>query len=196
MRTNSTKTRTIVGLGLLTAIVVVLQLLGSFIHIGPFNISFVLMPIVVGAALFGVWAGAWLGFVFGLVVLFTDPTVPFFMAHSVVLTIILVLLKGVLAGILSGLVYKLLGKKHSKAAVFVAAAICPIVNTGIFLLGCKLLFSPVIEQLASLNNVSVGKFIGTIILLFNFLPELIVNIVLCPAIIQIIKYGEKSIAKK
>ena len=62
-------TKTLVGLGLLTAIVVVLQLVGSFIKFGTFSISLVLMPIVVGAALYGVGAGAWLGFVFGVVVL-------------------------------------------------------------------------------------------------------------------------------
>ena len=54
-------TKKIVMLGVLTAIVVVLQFLGSFIRFGPFSISLVLIPIVVGAALLGVGAGAWLG---------------------------------------------------------------------------------------------------------------------------------------
>ena len=59
-------TKTIVGVGLLTAIVVVLQALAVFIRpTGLFNISLVLVPIVVGAALYGYKAGAWLGLVFG-----------------------------------------------------------------------------------------------------------------------------------
>ena len=58
MKTN---TKQIAGVGLLTAVVVVLQLLGSFIHFGPFSISLVLIPIVVGASLYGVLSGAWLG---------------------------------------------------------------------------------------------------------------------------------------
>ena len=61
-------TRTLTGMALLTAVVVILQLLGAFVRFGPFSISLVLIPIVVGAALYGVWAGAWLGFVFGVVV--------------------------------------------------------------------------------------------------------------------------------
>ena len=66
MKVNAKK---IAGVGLLTALVVVLQLLGSFIKFGTVSISLVLIPIVVGAALYGVGAGAWLGGVFAVVVL-------------------------------------------------------------------------------------------------------------------------------
>ena len=52
----------------MTALVIVLQLL-VVIKLGAFNISVVMMPIVVGAALLGPSAGAWLGFVFGVTVL-------------------------------------------------------------------------------------------------------------------------------
>lgn len=44
------KIKKMVGLAIFTAIVVVLQLLGSFIKVGSFSISLVLIPIVVGAA--------------------------------------------------------------------------------------------------------------------------------------------------
>ena len=52
---------TLTGVAIFTAIVIVLQLLGSFVRFGPFSISLVLIPIVVGAALYGPGAGAWLG---------------------------------------------------------------------------------------------------------------------------------------
>ena len=45
------KTQTIVGLGLLTAIVVILQALSLSIPVGIFRITLVLVPIIVGAAL-------------------------------------------------------------------------------------------------------------------------------------------------
>ena len=41
---------------ILTAIVVVLQILGGFIKFGPFSVSLVLIPIVIGAAKCGVSA--------------------------------------------------------------------------------------------------------------------------------------------
>ena len=60
---KNNNTQKIVGLGLFTAIVIVLQLMGSFIRFGTFSISLVLVPVVIGAALYGAGAGAWLGFV-------------------------------------------------------------------------------------------------------------------------------------
>ena len=52
MNNSNGKTRRLAGLALFTAIVVVLQLLGSFIKFGPFAVSLVLIPIVVGAAVY------------------------------------------------------------------------------------------------------------------------------------------------
>ena len=70
MRTNQReRTRKIVGIALFSAIVVVLQLLGSFIRLGQFSISLVLIPIVVGSAVYGMGSGTWLGFMFGFAVL-------------------------------------------------------------------------------------------------------------------------------
>ena len=51
---KNNNTQKIVGLGLFTAIVIVLQLMGSFIRFGTFSISLVLVPVVIGAALYGV----------------------------------------------------------------------------------------------------------------------------------------------
>ena len=99
----SSKTKKLVGMGLLTAIVVVLQALAVAIRpTGLFNISLVLVPIVVGAALYGYKAGAWLGLVFSIVVLFTDSAA--FMVVSVPGTIITVIVKGTVAGLVAGLV--------------------------------------------------------------------------------------------
>ena len=82
MNNSNGKTRRLAGLALFTAIVVVLQLLGSFIKVGPFAVSLVLIPIVVGAAVYGVSAGAWLGFVFGVVVTIASSPVPIRAATS------------------------------------------------------------------------------------------------------------------
>ena len=48
---KNNNTQKIVGLGLFTAIVIGLQLMGSFIRFGTFSISLVLVPVVIGAAL-------------------------------------------------------------------------------------------------------------------------------------------------
>lgn len=43
----------IAGGGLLAAIAAVLQFVGSAIRLGPFSVSLVLIPLVLGAALYG-----------------------------------------------------------------------------------------------------------------------------------------------
>ena len=57
-------TETLVIAALLTAIVVMLQFMGSFVRLGPFQCSLVLLPIVVGASMCGTKVSTWLGFVF------------------------------------------------------------------------------------------------------------------------------------
>ena len=116
------KTKKLVGVGLLTAIVVVLQALAVVIRpTGIFNISLVLVPIVVGAALYGYKAGAWLGFVFSLIVLATDSAA--FMAISFPGTIITVLAKGTIAGLVAGLVYLVLEKKNRGLLCYILFAL-------------------------------------------------------------------------
>ncbi|MCI8496984.1 MAG: ECF transporter S component, partial [Clostridiales bacterium] len=141
-------TNKMVGLALFTAIVVVLQLLGAFIKFGMFSVSLVLVPIVVGAAMFGPLGSMWLGFVFGVTVLLSGDANAF-MTINPAGTVITVLAKGALAGLFAGLVYRLIEKKNTYVAVIAAAIVCPVVNSGIFFLGCVLFFLPAISEWAA-----------------------------------------------
>jgi thiamine transporter ThiT len=184
-------TRTLTGVAIFTAIVVILQFLGAFVRFGPFSISLVLIPIVVGAALYGVWAGSWLGFVFGVVVLLSGDAGAF-LAVNVLGTILTVLLKGTLCGLCAGLVYKALSKWQLPAVV-AAAVTAPVVNTGVFLLGCLLFFMPTITawgQAAGFEN--VGRYMILGLAGGNFLFELLFNIVLSPVVVRLIKIGKKE----
>lgn len=185
------KTKQLVGLGLFTAIIVVLQALAISIRFGVFNITLVLIPIVVGAALWGYKAGAWLGFVFSVVVLFTDAGA--FLAVSVPGTIITVILKGTLAGLAAGFVYLALEKINRYFAVFMAAIVAPIVNTGLFLVGCRLFFFDTInEWAAGAGFASAGKFMIFGLVGMNFLVETAINVVLSPVIYRLINFGRKE----
>ena len=185
------KTQTIVGLGLLTAIVVVLQALSLSIPVGIFRITLVLVPIIVGAALYGVFAGAWLGFVFSLVVMFTDTAL--FMAVSVPGTIITVMVKGTMAGIVAGLIYKALAKKNRFVAVLLAGVAAPVTNTGLFLVGCGLFFMDTInEWAAAAGYASAGRFMIFGLVGMNFVIELIINLAMSTTIVQLIGIGRKS----
>lgn len=188
----NTKTKKLVGIGLFTAIVMVLQLLGGGIRVlGMFSISLVLVPIVVGAAVYGWQAGAWLGFAFGAAVLLSGDASAFMVVNPLA-TVFVVLIKGTACGSVSGLVYTALKRYNTLLAVLVAAIACPIVNTGVFLLGCQFFFLETIAQwakefgFADAANYMIFGLAGT-----NFLIELGVNILLGPVITRLITYAKK-----
>ena len=192
MKNKRIETRTLTGVAIFTAIVIVLQLLGSFIRFGPFSISLVLIPIVVGAAMYGAGAGAWLGFVFGMAVLLSGDAAAF-LPISPIGTIVTVLAKGALAGLFAGLVFKLLEKKNTYVAVVASAIVCPVVNTGVFLLGCFLFFMETISQWAAGSGFeNVGTYMIAGLIGLNFVFELIVDIVLSPIVVRLISVGKKG----
>lgn len=192
MEKKKFNTKAIVGLGLLTAIVVVLQAMAISIRFGVFAITLTLVPIIVGAALYGWKAGAWLGFVFGVVVLMTDAGA--FLAVNVPGTIITCILKGTLAGLCAGAVYQLISKKNRIAAVITAGVVSPVVNTGVFMLGCMLFFMDTIKEWAAgAGFENAGAYMVTAFVGLNFVIELAINLVLSSAIVAIIEYGVKSV---
>lgn len=181
----------LVGLGVFTAIVIVLQVVAVLIRPSGFSITLVLVPIVVGAALYGWKAGAWLGFVFGVVVTINDSAA--FMVINPPATIAICIVKGLLAGLAAGLVYLLLERFNRYVAVIVAAVVCPIVNTGVFLLGCWLFFMDTInEWAAGFGFADAGTYMIVGLVGINFLIEMAINIVLSPVIIRLVKLGAKG----
>lgn len=185
-------TETLVLAAVMTALVIILQFMGAFVRLGPFQCSLVLMPIVIGAAMCGPKISAWLGFVFGMVVLLNGDATAFLTVNAIG-TVITVLAKGTLCGLCAGLVYDLLKEKNTYLAVFAAAIICPIVNTGVFLIGGFVFFFKTIEEWGL-----AGGFGSAIEYMFlglvggNFIFELVTNIVLCPAIVRVLNLRKKK----
>ena len=177
---------------ILTALVVVLQMMGSFIRFGMFSISLVLVPIVIGASVGGAKLGAWLGGVFGIVVLISGDAAAF-LAISVPGTIITVMVKGIACGLVAGLIYKWLSKYDRYASVVISALVCPVVNTGVFLLGCSVFFMDTIKTWALADygeNVVGYLFLG--LAGVNFLVEVAINVLLTPAIVRLLDFRNKK----
>lgn len=178
--------------GILTAIVIVLQAVGASIKFGTFSISLILIPVVLGAALCGPVVSAWLGLVFGAVVLISGDAAAF-LTISVPDTVITVLLKGVLCGLFAGLVFNALKKKNITLATIAAAIVAPVTNTGIFLLGCRIFFFDAVKEWGvGAGFVSVTKYMLVGFVGLNFLFELLTNIVLCPIVVRIIQAAGKT----
>ena len=191
---NSEKIHKMVGTGVLTAVVIVVYLLTMGISVGPFNITFALIPIVVGAALYGWATGGWLGLVFGAMVLFTGGANAF-LVINVPGTIITVLVNGAAAGLVPGLIYSALENKNRWAATICAAAAAPIVNTGIFLLGCLAFFMGTINEWAAGAGIeNAGVYMVTVFVGVNFLVELGANLLLSSVIVRIVDIVKNKLA--
>lgn len=191
---TAASTRTLTGVSILSAVVVVLTILCNYVKFGPFSITLALAPIIIGAAVYGVKSGAILGLVFSLVVAVTGilgmdgGVVLQLMAINTPATLAIILIKGTAAGLVSGWVYTLLAGKNQFAAVLLAGIVCPIVNTGLFLIGMFTFFH---ETLAAWTGTSAVLSIIIAMTGINFLIELAVNIVLSSAIVRIIRTVQK-----
>lgn len=196
MRNTRYDTRKLALVALFTAIVAVLQMLGVAIRFGTFSVSMVGVPVILGGALAGPLAGAWLGLVFGVTVLVSGDAALFF-AWDPIATVSIVLLKGVLAGLAAGLLYRLLEKKHSFLAVLAAAVTYPLVNTGVFFLGCMWFFlDDCIQFAANLGVTGSGPVVVAIVFIgFNFFFELGLDLVLSGVIDRLIYLGKRILKK-
>lgn len=178
-----------VQFALLVALTVVLQLLCSVMTIGPVTITLSLVPVVIGAALFGASGGAFLGFVLGLVnfiASFSNPVLLFLFESSPVLYILTCFGKTIAAGAVAGLLHRILRERHPYVGVTLAALSAPVVNTGIFFVMMALFFREAIRESCGLGTGNVVAFIVTGFIGVNFLIEFALNAVLCPAIARII----------
>ena len=183
------------ALALLAALVVVLQTVATGIRIGPIPITLTLVPIVVGAILFGPAAGALLGAIFGVITLIPGITgVDQFTATLWNLrpfwTAVLCIGKGTLAGLCSGLVCRACGKRESLGCVL-ASLTAPIANTGTFAVGMLVLFRDVLVNFAGGGSILYLLFITFIG--FNFIVEMAINAALATVIARIVQIVKKRI---
>ena len=173
------------GIALLMALVVVLQFVSGMIpSFGGFNLSLVLIPIIMGAAIYGPGAGAILGGTFGAIVYINcvngiDAGGAMVFQANPMLCFLVVMGKGILAGIASGFVYRWLKNKNGYIAMLCAAIVCPIVNTGVFVLCMMTFFKDVLATWASGGEII--SYVLTGLVLCNFVPELIINVAFSPA---------------
>ncbi len=199
MSTVKTKTLRLVQMGLLSGLIILLQMYVVIPLPGSLTLSLVLIPIVVGAVLYGKNAGALLGGVFGLVVTIMSiqgqmgVLTTMMVEYNAVLTAAVCMLKGIAAGWVAGWVADLF-KSRRFVGILLAAAAAPIVNTGIFVLGMITVFKDVMLDFAAKNNLEVTSaltFAVVVLVGFNFVIELAANLILSPAIASIVNAIKK-----
>lgn len=185
-------------LGILTALVIVLQLFGSAIPMFGITLNFSLIPIALAGILLGYVGGAIVGFVCGLVVFITtaimggEPvTANLFQTDPVILTIMCIG-KTTVAGLVSGLLYKLISKRNNLVAVSVGSIAIPVINTTIYVLGMLLMKDSLIAYMGWDFNSTWLVFVTIFsIIWLNFVLEMAITIIFTPLTYRVIRVLDK-----
>ena len=180
---NSKTVRKITGSAILLALIVIFQFIGNQINISGVSFNLSLLPIAIGAMVYGPLVGGFLGLATGAMVL---PSAGVFLSYNVIGTILVCLLKTSVAGVVSGLLFKLIRKKSIFAAILISSMALPIINSGLFAIGCFTIFNGLMAYWAGSQEQVVG-YVFISLIGINFLFELGASIVLTPSVAYILK---------
>jgi len=191
------KTQRMVGISIFAAIIIALQIFATAVNYvtpGTIPIALILPPLAIGAAMFGVKAGAVLGLCFALIVAGSGifgfaPTSAMMWGVSPIIFLVGTLGRGLAVGASAGFIFKLFSKKDAFVGVWAAAIAMPIINTGIFTL-VFFLFLEVLVDTGEGNTLL--HYASAFMITFNFMLEMVVNIVVAPGVARIIKVGKNK----
>ena len=152
--TRNPKIRQMVQLAILTALLLVLAFTPiGYLRLGPFSITFMPVPVVIGAILLGPGGGAFLGLVFGLTSFAQcfgiDPIGTALMTINIFYTFVMTVVTRTLVGYLTALVFRgmrsLFGKlpksdKTKPVTYAIASAAGPLFNTVLFMSAMYIFF--------------------------------------------------------
>lgn len=206
MTRTKEKTLKMVQVAFMAALIVALQLVSTMTAgLLPVNITLTLMPIVIGGMLLGPAYGAALGLIFGLIVLVMcaagmDVGGAILFQANPFLCSLLCLLKGGVAGFAPAFLFQKTGEIMKKSSghyfgvTMLGAALCPILNTGIFCLGMVLFYKDILTAWAGGTDVISYMLLG--LAGINFVIEFLINVILCPLVVRSLrntKYFKNSL---
>lgn len=189
------KNKYVILLALFICLIIIFQFLSGIIKIGPISLSLVLVPIAIGAQLFGKKFGTILGFSFGVITMInsingSDAGGYILFNANPFLLILLCLVKATLAGFITGLVFELLSKKcNSSISSIISAICCPIVNTLTFCACMFLFFKDILVQWADGSDIFVYVIVSLVGL--NFIVEFAINLIVVPFIYHTVSKSNK-----
>lgn len=139
--------KTIAVLGILIGLIILMAFTPvGYLRVGAVSISFLMIPVAIGAIAKGPWAGALLGTVFGITSFVQcfgmDPFGTYLASKNVFFTFIMCIICRALAGFLAGLVFKGISKltKNTLVRSSLTGLAAALFNTILFLSALVLLF--------------------------------------------------------
>ena len=182
---------------MLAAIVVLMAFTPvGYLQIGLVKMTFIMIPVAVGAITLGEKSGAFLGLVFGITSFVQCFGLDIFgttlMSINPIYTFIMCLVPRVLMGYLCGLVYKALARFKKGVAVVVASLSAPIFNTVFFMTLLMLFFGNsdyIMSMRAGTENLwaFLAAFVG-----LNGIMEVVSTVLIAPPVALAVEKAVKS----
>lgn len=196
-RLSKSKILSLTENAMLAAIVVLMAFTPiGYLQIGLVKMTFIMIPVAVGAITLGEKSGAFLGLVFGITSFVQCFGLDIFgttlMSINPIYTFIMCLVPRVLMGYLCGLVYKALAKFKKGIAVVVASLSAPIFNTLFFMTLLMLFFGNsdyIISMRASTENLwaFLVAFVG-----LNGIMEIVTTVLIAPPVALAVEKAVKN----
>lgn len=184
MKKNKQSVLKLTMMSTLLAITIVLQAVASAFTMPITNtpVALALIPIAVGAIIYGPTCGGILGLGWSLFILVSGQA-DFYFGMNAIGTIVTVVSKGTLAGIVTGLVYNLIKKKNYVVAIIVASIMTPLINSLVYRVGLVVFFNDFFFGGAGNQN-PIAYFMVAFVSV-SFFVELGISALFSPLIVRI-----------
>ncbi|NLW11884.1 MAG: ECF transporter S component [Clostridiaceae bacterium] len=191
IRTTHDKTLLLVQNAILSAIIILMAFTPlGYLRVGPVSITFLIIPVAIGAIINGPLSGAILGGVFGATSFAQcfglDPFGTALLAINPFLTFIMTMVPRIIMGLAVGLIFKALYNRNSKSIIpyGLASLSGALINTVLFV-GSLILFFGNSDYLRQFGD-SILAIIGVLVT-FNALIEAVVSTVIGSVIAKTVK---------
>lgn len=168
----------------------------GYLQVGIVKMTFIMIPVAVGAITLGEKSGAFLGLVFGITSFVQCFGLDIFgttlMGINPIFTFIMCIIPRVLMGYLCGLIYKVLAKVKKGIAVVIASLSAPVINT-VFFMGMLMLFFGKSDYIMSMREGTANlwaflvAFVG-----LNGIMEIVTTLVIAPPVAVAVEKATKK----
>lgn len=162
----------------------------GYLQIGIVKMTFIMVPVAVGAITLGEKSGAFLGLVFGITSFIQcfglDAFGTTLMNINPIYTFIMCMVPRVAMGYLCGVIYKLVARKKKKPALVIASLMAPVLNTVMFMTLLMVFFG----SSDYISDIRGGADLWSFLIAFvglNGVMEIVTTTLVAPPIASVVK---------
>lgn len=162
----------------------------GYLQIGIVKMTFIMVPVAVGAITLGEKSGAFLGLVFGITSFIQcfglDAFGTTLMNINPIYTFIMCMVPRVAMGYLCGVIYKLVARKKKKLALVIASLMAPVLNTVMFMTLLMVFFG----NSDYISGIRGGADLWSFLIAFvglNGVMEIVTTTLVAPPIASVVK---------